>query len=137
MSATMSDMSETRPAASPVFAVLMGVVAATLAVMSVLHLTATLPDGTPPYSAGEAGIAEAIICVVLLSGAVAVWRNSPHARSIALAALGFSIAGFVVGISVTIAGGPAVDVAYHGTVMPVLIVLIALLYRRTRQFSAV
>jgi ABC-type Fe3+ transport system permease subunit len=115
----------------------MGVVAATLAVMSALHLSGALPAGTPPYAASSAGIAEAIICVVLLAGAVAVWRDPGRARPIALAALGFSILGFVVGISITIAGGPAVDIAYHGTVMPVLIVLIAVLFRRTRQFTAV
>jgi hypothetical protein len=137
----MGDMSlhttTTRPAVPAGIGVAMAVVAASLAVMSCLHLSGTVSGGTPPYSAGPAGIAEAIICVVLLAGAVAVWRDPGRARPIALAALGFSIAGFLVGISITIAGGPAVDIAYHGTVLPVLIVLFAVLFRRTRQFTAV
>jgi hypothetical protein len=109
--------------------VLMGVEAASLAVMSFLHLHGDLTDGAPPFRPVEAGIAEAIICVVLLAGAVAVWRIPGRARPVAVAATGFAIAGFLLGITVTIAGGATVDIAYHSTVLPLLVVTMVLLVR--------
>lgn len=101
--------------------VLMALQASSLAVMSFLHLTGIL--------AGEvdrgAGIAEATICVVLTYGALAVSRRSPHARSTATATLVFAIAGFLIGLSFTISGGDAIDIAYHATVLPLLLVTLA------------
>lgn len=41
-------------------------------------------------------------------------------RANALAAIGFAIAGFVVGLTFTQQGGPAVDLFYHWTVLPLL-----------------
>jgi hypothetical protein len=119
-----------RDAVPAVVGVLMGVQAASLAVMSFLHLHGDLRDGALPFRSGEAGVAEAVICAVLLGAVVAMWRLPRHARPIALAAVGFAIAGFLVGITITISGGATVDIVYHSTVLPVLVATMVLAARR-------
>ncbi|MFL5848323.1 MAG: hypothetical protein ACJ76M_17725 [Solirubrobacteraceae bacterium] len=106
-------------------AILMGLVAASLAVMSILHLAGAFEGRT---DAG-AGIPEAIIGVVLLVGALALVRNGD--RRAALAALGFAIAGFLVGLRFTIDDG-GVQLAYHAAALPVLVFGLALATRRAR-----
>jgi uncharacterized membrane protein len=69
-------------------ALLMGLVAASLAVMSILHLAGAFEGRTDP----GAGTAEAIIGVVLVAGALVLVRNGN--RPAAVAALAFAIAGF-------------------------------------------
>src|SRR5262249_14201794 len=96
-------------------ALLMGFAAITLAVMSFLHLSGTLSGGPEPFNRTHAGIAEALICVALSSGATMLFRRSPHARGVALASVVFAILGFIVGLNFTIRGGEAIDVAYHAT----------------------
>jgi hypothetical protein len=115
-----------RPAAKPV-AALMVLEAASLAVMSSLHLTSALAGGSKPYDPTDAGIAEAIICLVLVAGATALIRGVPEARAIALGSVMFAILGFVVGLTLTVRGGSAVDIAYHATVLPLLLVTARLL----------
>ena len=115
-----------RPAAKPV-AALMALEAASLAVMSSLHLTSALAGGSKPYDPTDAGIAEAIICLVLVTGATALIRGVPEARAIALGSVMFAILGFVVGLTLTVRGGSAVDIAYHATVLPLLLVTARLL----------
>jgi len=113
-------------------AVLMCVVAATLAVMSFLHLSGIL-GGTKPFNPSGAGVAEAVICLVLSYGATGLLRTWPRAQKVALAATGFAIVGFIIGLRFTLEGGDAIDVAYHLSVLPILLVtLIALLRIRTR-----
>jgi hypothetical protein len=92
----------------------MVVEAASLAVMSILHLTGHL-DGSSPFNPTRAGIAEALIGVVLLLGALALVRSRRHALSIAIAANAFAVVGFVIGLTRTTEGGGAVDIAYHVT----------------------
>src|SRR5205807_9445750 len=94
---------------------------ATLAVMSTLHLTGGLSGGSKPFSAPHAGVAEAIIGAVLLAGAAAVYRDRPEARTVALAAIWFAIAGFVLGLTFTIRGGGGIDIAYHVVMLPMLL----------------
>jgi hypothetical protein len=106
---------------------LMGLVAASLAVMSGLHLGGVIEGGDKPYQASSAGIAEAVICVVLVAGAFGLWRS--RSRAYAIAATVFAIIGFLVGLTFTLQGGKAVDIAYHTTVLPVLVVILALLLR--------
>jgi hypothetical protein len=68
----------------------------------------------------DAGVAEAIICLVLVAGAIALMRRTPHAHAGACLAVGFAILGFLVGLhDTTQAGG--VDLAYHLTVLPMLV----------------
>ena len=114
-------------------AVLMCVVAATLAVMSFLHLSGILGGGTKSFNPSGAGVAEAVICLVLSYGATGLLRTWPRAQKVALAATGFAIVGFIIGLRFTLEGGEAIDIAYHLSVLPVLLVtLIALLRIRTR-----
>jgi hypothetical protein len=89
--------------------------AASLGVMSALHL----PD--------DAGIAEAVIAVVLLTGAAALGRG---ARILPPLTVGFAIAGFLVGLRFTLGSGDAVDLAYHATVLPLLIATLVALIKR-------
>jgi hypothetical protein len=48
-------------------------------------------------------------------------RMPAKARTIGLAATGFAIAGFGVGLTITSQGGHAPDIAYHLVVLPILI----------------
>jgi uncharacterized membrane protein len=110
-------------------ALLMGFAAITLAVMSFLHLSGTLSGGPEPFNRTHVGIAEALICVALSSGATMLFRRSPHARGVALASVVFAILGFIVGLNFTIRGGEAIDVAYHATLLPLLFITLAVLWR--------
>jgi len=100
--------------------------AAPLAVASALHLTGAIHGGSRPF---DAGIAEAIICVLLAAGAAALLRVPDRGRPVALAATGFAIAGFIAGLTFTVRGGDAPDVIYHATMLPVLVATLILLAR--------
>lgn len=97
--------------------------AASLAVVSALHLS-----GADEHDATGAGIAEAVICVVLLGGATA-YRRADWGRPAAIAATGFAIAGFCYGLSLTARGGDLPDLVYHAAVLPLLIVTMVLIIR--------
>jgi hypothetical protein len=103
--------------------------ASTLAIMSVLHLTGILAAGTRPFNRTHAGIAEAVICVVLIGGAAALARDSLSGRAIASGTVGFAILGVIAGLNFTIQGGDAVDIAYHATLLPLLLITLAALLR--------
>jgi glycerol uptake facilitator-like aquaporin len=112
----------------------MGLEAASLAVMSFLHLSGILAGGKKPFDPTDAGIAEAIICVVLAGGAITLKRGSPAARSVSPAAIGLAIFGFLIGLFFTISAGDAIDVAYHSTLLPLLAAtLFALLRTQIRS----
>ncbi|HEY1569891.1 MAG TPA: hypothetical protein VGG05_01000 [Pseudonocardiaceae bacterium] len=113
----------------PGVAWLMVVEAVSLAVMSTLHLTGRLSDGSRPFQPSAAGIAEAIIAVVLFGAAMAALFAPERARPTALAATGFAIAGFILGLTFTARGGNVADVAYHASVLPILVVTMALAAR--------
>jgi hypothetical protein len=98
----------------------MRLVALSLAVFATLHLAGALRVG----SSSGAGVAEALICVVLLGGSVA------RSRRVALSAVGFAIFGFLVGLSFTLGSGDTIDLVYHLVMLPVLAVTAALLARR-------
>jgi hypothetical protein len=112
---------------------LMAFVAATLAVMSALHLAGVVDDGSPPFDPDRAGIAEAVIAVVLVAGAFALVRD---ARRAALAAVVFAIAGFGVGLSMTIRGHATADIAYHAVMLPLLLLALAQLGFSPRASSS-
>jgi ABC-type Fe3+ transport system permease subunit len=111
-------------------AALMTIEAASLAVASALHLAGLVHGRGQSFSAAGAGIAEAVICVVLAAGAIALARQGSAGRPAALAATGFAIVGFVFGLSITARAGDAPDIAYHATVLPLLIVTFVLILRR-------
>lgn len=107
--------------------------AATVAVFSGLHLAGVLHPGGGSGNADGAGIAEALICAALLAGAWWLARGTAHGRRIALLAVGFAIFGFMVGLNFTVRGGDALDLAYHATMLPILIGTLALLVRDGRR----
>jgi hypothetical protein len=105
--------------ASRRFAAVLALESATLAVFATLHLSGALHVG----SGGDgAGVPEALICLVLLGGALALVR-SPTAvgRRAALSAVAFAIFGFLVGLTFTLGSGNAIDLGYHLVMVPVLI----------------
>jgi hypothetical protein len=112
---------------------LMGLVAASLAVMSTLHLTGVLGDGGTSSGPSRPGIAEALIFVALTVGAVALARARPAGRRTAVATVCFAIFGFLIGLRFTTRGGDPVDLTYHVTVMPLLLLTLWLLVRRSRM----
>ena len=82
----------------------------------------------------DAGIAEAVIGVVLAGAAIALWRGGARARAAGLAGIGFAIAGFGVGLADNIStGGHWPDIAYHLTVLPLLIGSFVALLRLPRR----
>ncbi|ACL42210.1 hypothetical protein Achl_4259 (plasmid) [Pseudarthrobacter chlorophenolicus A6] len=105
--------------------------ALSLAVISGLHLSGVIAGGTKPYNPQAAGIAEAVIGVVLVAGAVMAMRSPARGRTAAMAATAFAIVGFLVGLGFTISGGQPTDVAYHATVLPLLVLTLALSVRWT------
>jgi len=109
---------------------LMALEAATLAVFGVLHIAGVLRPGSGASSAGfGAGVAEAIICLVLVLGLRAFVRSPARGRLIALGATVFAILGFIVGLSFTVRGGAPIDLIYHATTFPILIVTALMLAR--------
>jgi hypothetical protein len=106
-------------------AALIGLEASTLAVMSALHLTGILAGATRPYSPTAAGIAEAVICVVLTVGAAAIACRTRRGRATAVVTLAFAILGVLAGLTFTIRGGGAIDIAYHATILPLLLITLA------------
>jgi hypothetical protein len=115
--------------AIPRVAAAMSFVAATLAVASSLHLSGTAKGRSAPFDAIHAGIAEALIGTVLFAAAVGMSRRPASARLVGAAATGFAIAGFLVGLRFTTAGGHQPDVAYHLSVLPVLVACFLILVR--------
>jgi hypothetical protein len=124
------DMSDDNRHVRQPLATLIGLQAATLAIMSILHLTGIVAGGTRPFRPTDAGIAEAVICLVLFGGAAALVRHPPGGRVVALAALGFAILGVIAGLGFTVGGGDAVDVAYHATLLPLLLITLAAVSKR-------
>jgi hypothetical protein len=125
----MFESTEHVPAPLRSIALLMGLVAASLAVASGLHLSGLHLSGLPHGHGGQynptgAGIAEAVICAALLWGVAALLRRGTAGRTVALGVTLFAIAGFGYGLSVTARGGDLPDVVYHVTVLPVLLVIL-------------
>jgi len=95
--------------------------AVSLAIVSPLHLAGTIQGGV------GAGAGEAVICAVLVFGALWVLRTTSRWRAVALGTTAFAIVGFGYGLSVTSRGGAVFDVAYHAAVLPLLFVTFGLL----------
>lgn len=66
---------------------------------------------------------------MLLIGVVTMLRRPALARTAGLVAAGFATAGFLVGLSITAQGGHWPDIAYHLTVLPLLIGSLVVLAR--------
>lgn len=103
----------------------MGAQALSLAVESALHVSGTIHGhgGTEM----QAGIAEAVICVALLWGAVSLARGGAAGWRVAMGTTMFAVAGFCLGLTITVPSGYVPDIAYHATVLPILVVTFALI----------
>lgn len=95
--------------------------ASTLAITAALHLAGGMPDEPKRFSGTSAGIAETIIGLVMAFAAGELFRRSEGARSLALGATIFAIVGFLIGLSFTIRSGAPIDLAYHATMLPILV----------------
>jgi hypothetical protein len=115
-----------RPVSESTILALMSFVAATLVVMSALHLTGTIDATGSSNGRSGAGVAEAVIAAALVLGAIGLARR-PRRRTGAQVAVGLAIVGFVFGLTITIPGGSGVDIAYHLTVLPLLVLTLFLL----------
>lgn len=107
----------------------MVVIAASLVIASALHLGGWVHGRGELYDADDAGVAEAVIAVVLGAAGSAAWRSPDRWRRAAVGALAFAIAGFLVGLSITARAGRAPDIAYHLVVLPVLVVALVMAVR--------
>ncbi|HEX8009147.1 MAG TPA: hypothetical protein VF482_22285 [Trebonia sp.] len=115
----------------------MSIEAVTLAVMSSLHFGGLLHPSTDASAGTDAGIAEGILCFVLLWGASGLVRRRGGGRRLALGTTAFTIAGFCLGLSITARVGDVADVAYHATMLPILAATFVLLLRSRDQSSGV
>src|SRR3954453_11617904 len=112
-------------------AAVMGFVAVTLFIASAVHLFGHV-HGNNTFDPNAAGIAEAIIGIVLASAAALMVQEPERARRVGMGAVGFAIAGFAVGLTRTVPSGHAAEIAYHVVVMPILIATFVSLARRGR-----
>jgi hypothetical protein len=102
-------------------AAVMGLIALTLAVASLVHLAGDVRGRSDLFDAADAGIAEAVIAAALAGGAVTMLRVPHRARTVGLATLGFATLGFLVGLSITARAGHLPDIAYHASMLPMLV----------------
>jgi hypothetical protein len=107
----------------PRLAVALALEAVTVGVFAILHLSGVLRVGSGSGPSYGAGVAEGLICLALVGGAWALHRSGAAARGLraALSAVVFAVFGFLVGLSFTVDGGDAIDLAYHIVMLPVLI----------------
>jgi hypothetical protein len=92
------------PVSESAILALMSFVAATLVVMSVLHLTGTIDATGSSNGRSGAGVAEAVIAAALVLGAIGLARRRRR-RTGAQVAVGLAIVGFVLGGVTELAGG--------------------------------
>jgi hypothetical protein len=107
----------------------MAAIAVALVVASGIHLFGNVSGRSELFDAKDAGIAEAIIAVVLAAGVVGMRRARHHARTIGLATVGFAVAGFFVGLSITARAGHLPDILFHVMILPLLIASFVALLR--------
>jgi hypothetical protein len=110
-------------------ALLLAAITVSLAVASALHLSGQVHGRGAGYNADGAGIAEAVIGIVLGTGTMALWRDGWQARRAALWGTGFAVAGFCVGLTFTAQGGRWPDITYHLAVLPLLVASFVTLLR--------
>jgi peptidoglycan/LPS O-acetylase OafA/YrhL len=116
-------------------AAVMGFVAVTLFIASALHMFGDV-HGNNTFDPNAAGIAEAIIGIVLASAAALMVQEPERARRVGMGGVGFAIAGFGVGLTRTIPSGHVWEIAYHVVVLPILIATFISLARSGRTRGA-
>lgn len=76
------------------------------------------------YEHGRAAIAETVIGTVLLAATALAWLLPARARAIGLGAQGFALLGTMVGLfTIAVGIGPRTvpDLAYHGSILALLV----------------
>ena len=116
---------------------LMVLAATAFAAASIIHFGVAIPVGFATLSDPFAGAAvpEAVIALVVATGAVAVLTRRPAARGIALTATLFALLGTVYGLTVTLGSTRTGDIAYHLGILATLLVILGLVLvpGRTRR----
>ncbi len=106
--------------------------AATYVIVALVHFGVL----TTGFEHRQAGAAESLIAAVLLVGLALTWTHVASARTIGLAAQGIALAGTLVGVfTIAIGVGPRTvpDIAYHITIIAVLVGGLILAWRAPRQ----
>ena len=101
-----------------VLGVLLTVGAVTLGLASAIHFGVRLVIEDPDSGAS---IPEAILAFVLVVGAASVWFRIRAAWGVALATTLFGLAGVGFGFSLTVGSGRTGDIAYHASLLAVLV----------------
>jgi hypothetical protein len=120
------------------FAVVMLAAAATFGIASYLHLDGRIPLGFTTITGehfGRASVPEAVIGAVLAVGAVVVAVAPGRARTAALGATGFAAVGVLAGLGFVLTSSRphiAADLAYHLTMLLVLLAGLVVLVRTDR-----
>ncbi|MBV9279733.1 MAG: hypothetical protein JOZ41_06605 [Chloroflexi bacterium] len=116
-------------------ALLLAVSAVTFWVASAIHFGVSVTLGVATVSDPFAGAAipEAVVGATVALGSLALWSGRSAGRGIALATTGFAILVTLYGLSVTLSGGRTADVAYHVSVLAVLLVSLGMLLGERRR----
>ena len=116
-------------------ALLLAAIAVSLVVASALHLSGQVHGRGAPFDAEHAGVAEALIAVVLAAARDRPVAQRIRARQLGLWATGFAILGFCGGLTSPHVVGDWPDIGYHLTVLPLLVTGFAALLRGRRVAS--
>jgi len=106
--------------------------AATYVIVALVHFGVL----TTGFEHRQAGTAESLIAAVLPVGLALAWTGLASARTIGLAAQGIALAGTLVGVfTIAIGVGPRTvpDIAYHITIIVVLVGGLIVAWRAPRQ----
>jgi hypothetical protein len=114
---------------STTLGVLMAASAVSFALASTIHAGAAIPLGVTTVSDPFPGavVPEAVIAVVVAAGAVAVFSRRQAAWGATVMATLFGLLGTAYGLTVTLGGARTGDIAYHGGILVVLVVILGLL----------
>jgi hypothetical protein len=111
---------------------MLGLETAIFFVAALIHFE-VLMDGYPDR---EAGIAEMVIGVVLLTGLIYTFLAPERTRATALIVQGFALAGTFVGLTLLLTIGPvtALDLAIHVLMVVVLVAGLSITWRDRSSF---
>lgn len=114
--------------------VLMAFAAVTFALASTIHFGVPVAGIADPFPG--AAVPEAIIAAVVAAGAACAALRLGPAWWVALGTTAVAILGTAFGLSITVRGGAAGDIAYHVGILAVLLAVAALLVGRDRRESS-
>jgi hypothetical protein len=117
------DTTHPSPTARQTIGGLMALATLTLACASLLHFGLALPLGAATLADPDRGAAipEAVIATVLAAGVIGVALRLGAAWVMALVAVGFAVAGVLVGITFTLPTGRTGDIVYHFCLLALLL----------------